>query len=112
MDLNIDKYCLRYGLDNNYHTLCSKCMTDNVISFDVQDNKCGSCGALLEIRRYPASVIPIRGHQISSNVIRDAGGKRVVCGSCGLVIYVKCEGEEFIQCIDCGIQIDYSSFPD
>ncbi len=112
MELDIDKYCLRYSLDNNYHTLCSNCMTDNVISLDTKDNKCNHCGQTLNIRRYPISVIAIRGNQITSAVTRDHGGLRVVCGSCGLIIYVKCQSEEFINCIDCGIQIDYSSYPD
>ncbi|WP_420266972.1 hypothetical protein [Candidatus Magnetominusculus dajiuhuensis] len=112
MELNIDKYCLRYGLDNSYHALCPNCVTDNVISPGAEGHKCGHCGALLTISRYPISIIAIRGHQVTSAVIRDSGGLRVVCGSCGLIIYVRCEGEEFINCNDCGIQIDYSSYPE
>ncbi|MCG6551506.1 MAG: hypothetical protein L7F77_04200 [Candidatus Magnetominusculus sp. LBB02] len=112
MDLNIDSSCLRYGLDDNYHTRCSNCFTDNIISFEADDHHCGHCGHPLEIRRYPISIIPIRGNSVTSAVIRDNGGLRVVCGSCGLIIYVRCEGEQFISCIDCGIQIVYSSYPE
>ncbi|MEO5359284.1 MAG: hypothetical protein H7843_02420 [Nitrospirota bacterium] len=112
MDLDIDKYCLRYALDDNYHTLCSNCLTDNVISFDTIEHNCSHCWQPINIRRYPISIIAIRGNHVTSAVIRDHVGLRVVCGSCGLIIYVRCEGEEFINCIDCGIQIDYSSYPD
>ncbi|MBF0606782.1 MAG: hypothetical protein SFH39_13565 [Candidatus Magnetobacterium sp. LHC-1] len=112
LELDIDKYCLRYGLDDNYHTLCSNCLTNNSISIESHHNQCTHCGQTLDIRRYPISVIAIRGNNVTSAVIRDQDGLRVVCGNCGLIIYVKCEGEDFTQCIDCGMQIDYSSYPD
>ncbi|MBF0519013.1 MAG: hypothetical protein HQK92_04745 [Nitrospirae bacterium] len=112
MDLNVYKYYLRYGLDDNYHTVCSNCQSDNVISLDMDEHTCNNCKQPLNIRRYPISIIPIRGNQITSAVIRDNDGLRVVCGSCGLIIYVRCEGEEFINCVDCGIRIDYGSYPD
>ncbi|MBF0344312.1 MAG: hypothetical protein HQL06_08785 [Nitrospirae bacterium] len=111
MKLNIDKYCLRYGLDDNYHTLCQNCLTDNVIPSDAKEHNCKQCGQSMDIRRYPTSVVAIRGDHVTSAVTKDQVGLRVVCGSCGLIIYVKCEGEDGINCIDCWIRIDYSSYP-
>ncbi len=107
----IDENCIRYGLDGEYHVICNYCGTDNMVSSGAHTHNCTSCNQEFAIYRYPIGIIAIRGNEVSSAVTRDVMGYRVVCGQCGLIMYVKCEGEDSVTCVDCGIKIDYSSYP-
>lgn len=106
----LKKHYLRYDLDGQYRITCSSCLNDNVVSSDSTGHRCTNCGHNIVIERYFAVTTPIRGNRVSSAMVKDNNGPRVVCGRCGLIIYVKCEGEESVYCIDCGIQIDYSNY--
>ncbi len=106
----LKKNYIKYCLDGRYRILCSNCSANNEITPDSTHGTCANCSNEIIIHRYPLAITPIRGNSVTSAVVKDNEGMRVVCGSCGLTIYVKCEGEESVTCIECGIEIEYNSY--
>lgn len=106
----LKKNFIRYGPDDCYHVACGHCLSDNITTSGSESHTCRSCGQEIAVHRYPLAITPIRGNQVTSAVIKDEIGMRVVCGGCGLIIYVKFEGEESVNCVDCGTDIVYNSY--